>query len=98
MTATHDRRQSKLVTEPSGVVAMFIDRVDDVIDPKVTHSAYDLTSDARANDHWPSSRERAAPAFTASTNAARTPRRSSSRRPAAVVPPGEVTAARSAAG
>ena len=39
-----------------------------------------------------------AAAITASRNAARTPARSSSRRPAAVVPPGEVTAAFSAAG
>jgi hypothetical protein len=46
----------------------------------------------------PSSRERSVAAVTASKNAARTPRRSSSRSPAAVVPPGEVTAARSPVG
>ena len=38
--------------------------------------------------HAPSSRERSAAAVTASRNAARTPWRSSSRSPAAVVPPG----------
>jgi hypothetical protein len=45
--------------------------------------------------HQPSSRLRAVAARTAPAIAARTPRSSSSRRPAAVVPPGEVTIARS---
>jgi hypothetical protein len=46
----------------------------------------------------PSSRDRRVAAATASRIAARRPRASSSRSPAAVVPPGEVTAARNASG
>src|SRR4029078_257680 len=46
----------------------------------------------------PRTRARSVAAMTAASRGARTPWRASSRRPAAVVPPGEVTAARSASG
>src|SRR5690606_21395206 len=68
------------------------------------HGAPTVPPDARpggagvGNRQPPSSRERAAAAATASMSAARTARSSSTRTPAAVVPPGEVTAARSASG